>query len=828
MTDLFSEQLRIEEECRNAALRRFLSEVTEGAFTDTLPGVFLLKSFLNPFASAIRDWLSEATSGRPGPRNKASTLLEQIRPEVSAFITLKSLLSALTVQDPSKHLLLSSVAIGLGRAIGNEIRINRFEAEHAGWFKNLTRDFERRELTPDKRLEYFRKILRQAGEPWNVATTADYLHAGLKLLDIFTDLSGDVEVVNLRQRRKTLKVLQAKPALLDAVQALIEKTSTLMTDFAPMVVPPVPWSPDTLRRGGYISHHTPPYRLVKRGKKDYMKMLTDKARNGELDDVLDAINAIQETPWRINSTVLDALRYVYSRNIECGKLPRADNIRIDPPPADLNLDDRDNEAVRDYLTYRARTHEANRRMVGKRMMALRAIGLAERFERYEAIYFPHDLDSRGRAYPKPTFLNPQGPDFVKGLLEFADGKPLGERGRYWLEVHGANCWGEDKLPLDERAAWVAANAEMICSVGRNPKDDLRWTQADAPVQFLAFAVEYAEFCLDVSGSGCDFISHLHVDVDATCSGLQHFSGMLQDEVGGFHVNMVPGHARQDVYGAVAAEATRLLTARAAAGEDDQQMAQAWLDAGLMDRKLTKRPVMVKPYAGTRNSCNQYVNEAVTEKLQRGHALPWPAADMFNFKLYGAGQVWQAIPSVVVAADSAMRWISRLANLVGKSQPSARRIEWTTPAGLPVHQYKFDLAQRRIDTVFKGSTYRAAYFEETDRLDPRKMASSVAPSFVHSMDACHLQLTTAAAVRSGLRHFAMVHDSFGVHAADTDAFARIIREQFVRMYLEHDVLDGLLQSALPLISETLRDDIPPAPPKGRLDLSGIFHSEFFFS
>lgn len=38
-----------------------------------------------------------------------------------------------------------------------------------------------------------------------------------------------------------------------------------------------------------------------------------------------------------------------------------------------------------------------------------------------------------------------GEDKCRGLLEFAEGKPLGKRGVYWLQIHVANLMGRDKL-----------------------------------------------------------------------------------------------------------------------------------------------------------------------------------------------------------------------------------------------------------------------------------------------------------------------------------------------------------------------------------------------
>ena len=62
------------------------------------------------------------------------------------------------------------------------------------------------------------------------------------------------------------------------------------------------------------------------------------------------------------------------------------------------------------------------------------VQVAEAFKDDEAIYFPHNLDFRGRAYPMHPHLNHLGNDLCRGLLEFAQGKPLGKEGLGWLFV----------------------------------------------------------------------------------------------------------------------------------------------------------------------------------------------------------------------------------------------------------------------------------------------------------------------------------------------------------------------------------------------------------
>ena len=60
--------------------------------------------------------------------------------------------------------------------------------------------------------------------------------------------------------------------------------------------------------------------------------------------------------------------------------------------------------------------------------------IAREFKDEPALYFPHNLDFRGRAYPMHGNLNHLGSDVSRGMLQFAEARPLGERGLYWLHV----------------------------------------------------------------------------------------------------------------------------------------------------------------------------------------------------------------------------------------------------------------------------------------------------------------------------------------------------------------------------------------------------------
>ena len=81
-----------------------------------------------------------------------------------------------------------------------------------------------------------------------------------------------------------------------------------------------------------------------------------------------------------------------------------------------------------------------------------------------------------------------------------------------------------------------------------------------------------------------------------CNGLQHLSAILDDEQGGKGSTiLIPSsNLPNDIYSDVALEVQRRVEEEA---KDGHELAQQILDFGI-DRKLTKRPVMIVPYNGT--------------------------------------------------------------------------------------------------------------------------------------------------------------------------------------------------------------------------------------
>ena len=91
------------------------------------------------------------------------------------------------------------------------------------------------------------------------------------------------------------------------------------------------------------------------------------------------------------------------------------------------------------------------------------------------------------------------------------------------------------------------------------------------------------------------------------------------------------------------------------------------------------------------------------------------------------------------------------------------------------------------------------------------------------------LTVNAAVAEGITSIATVHDCFGCLPSRAERFRKIIREQFVRMYDEHDVLAKVLEQARKDLNEPNTKRMPSAPPsRGSFDIKNVLDAEFAFA
>jgi DNA-directed RNA polymerase, mitochondrial len=242
---------------------------------------------------------------------------------------------------------------------------------------------------------------------------------------------------------------------------------------------------------------------------------------------------------------------------------------------------------------------------------------AQKFEAFDEIFFPYNMDFRGRAYPIPPHLSNVGSDLCRGMLMFAHPKPLGPRGLYWLKVHLANFAGKDKMSFDQRVAFVDEHFDLVRESVTDPFSGERWWMSlEDPFQGLATCIEIVK-AID-SGDPEAYECSLAVHMDGSCNGLQHYAALGRDLVGGKAVNLCPAEEPQDVYVGVMHEVIRRVAEEAEKtldfeGDHVDSLSRAQKKA-LTNNRAAKRTVMTSVYGVTFIGARQQIKEKIESKV----------------------------------------------------------------------------------------------------------------------------------------------------------------------------------------------------------------------
>ena len=334
--------------------------------------------------------------------------------------------------------------------------------------------------------------------------------------------------------------------------------------------------------------------------------------------------------------------------------------------------------------------------------------------------------------------------------------------------------------------------------------------SDLPWCALAACFEWTGFQI----SGPEYVSHLPIHMDGSCSGIQHFSAMLRDAEGGRAVNLRNSEQPADIYTEVLKVTKDLLA------KNSEPLAKVWMD--IVDRKIVKRPCMTFAYSVTSIGIRDQIASEMRKQTEGQHL---PGHENWQAAAFLAPIVEEAIRTVVDRAAEAMDWLKELStHMSGEEIPTS----WETPLGFPVVQPYRKAKGKLFKVWFQGQRVRLTLRVESREVDKRKHSLSVAPNYVHSLDATHLMMVVNRLADEGVTDsYAMIHDSFGVHACDVDHLHFIIRDEFIKLYSE-DVLTKTYQSTLLALPGTKWPDVPTPPEAGDLDLEEVRDADFFFA
>lgn len=630
------------------------------------------------------------------------------------------------------------------------------------------------------------------------------------LIEVVRGTNRDGKMVSYQLNEEVRQFLQGYTN--SDVRAIISKEETRM------MCPPDDWT--TLADGGYLTmrrKHAAPLLNIRKIRKSVRAEVAAEFTAEKMPEVFSAGNYLQSQAFSMHAATRDAIVRVWKSGGNVMGVPPANPPKKpDFPFAEdwdkANAPEEELTVFKRWKRQTAAYYDELREWRGK----VREVGafLRQTDKLAGPFWFPVYFDSRGRWYYR-GLPNPQGSDLSKGVLHFLEKRPLGARGIFWLKVHIANSAGFDKERMQDRARWTDQNWDAICRALDAPEDAPEVWGKDAPWCMFSAAWELREALR--SGSPETYCTGIPVHMDATCSGLQHFSALLRDPVGARYVNLDDPTLcgpKQDIYGTVASAALRMMERDLESDDEETQALAKWCLSVDIPRSLAKKPVMTYVYGATLGGTADHVTGELEREILPALGISEPDEELLGkASIYIAKKLFAGIAVTVPAAAAAMRWLK----VIARQQPSGKRMTWRTPTGFLVqHDYQ-DYTDTRIMLNSCGVQFTKVR-EWNDGTKAHAMANAISPNFVHALDASHLTMVANAMARSNLNMVA-IHDSFGTHPCDVDAMHVHIRQEFVNLYSRPNLLTEFLWDV---------EGVGEPPPRGTFDLSQVLDSEFMFS
>lgn len=280
-------------------------------------------------------------------------------------------------------------------------------------------------------------------------------------------------------------------------------------------------------------------------------------------------------------------------------------------------------------------------------------------------------DYRGRLYYEEPYLNYQGSDWARGMLKFAEAKPMGENGLWWLAVHTASSYNQT-YQKDEIPTWVEADylsyledegLESISVDKWTLEDRVRWTNehmqeivqqfdldtgAESPVSFLACCLEWNDYTEAVH-TGRDYESCLPIPVDGSNNGWQHLGAISKDRDTATLVGLVPQTIQMDFYVQTAKRLHSLTT------DERRKAILEEMPMKHIRKGISKRGSMTRAYsAGAKKIAENMWLDCRTEGFDELYGIT--EEDCFGF----AGDLVKAIEAVCPGPLETMKYLQDLA------------------------------------------------------------------------------------------------------------------------------------------------------------------------
>ncbi|KAG6467370.1 hypothetical protein ZIOFF_074813 [Zingiber officinale] len=781
-------QIQIESEAWEQATKEYKEMLKDMCDRKLAPNLPFMKSLLLGWFEPLRDRIAREQEKCREKGNRAShaPYFNQLPADKMAVITMHKMISLLMSSSESRCVPVVQAACKIGDAIEHEGRIQWIlektkkksikvkKSDETGVSVNEEQELIRKKVTnlmKRQKHHIVRKMIKGQDDsrPWGKDAQAK---VGSRLIELLIETAYIQSPVS----QSAADPPDLRPAFRHYVKTIIKE--------------------EKYDRGAHL--FLPSYVMRTHGSKKQREAVK-RAPREQMQTIFEALDTLGNTRWRVNKKVLNIINTIWSNGGRLGGLVDREDVPLPEKP-----DTEDEIELRKWKWKLKSVKKENSERHSHRCDMELKLAVARKMKEEKGFYYPHNLDFRGRAYPMHPYLNHLGSDICRGVLEFAEGRPLGKSGLRWLKIHLANLYanGVDKLSHDARVAFTENHLEDVFDSADKPLEGRRWwLGAEDPFQLLAVCINLAEALRSSTPENtCPemvFPRDSHVEDEkmrellsaerrrmdrATVYNTMQLWGktsfkLLHHQLGAISVNLVAGDEPADVYSSIATRVLNIMCRDAEKGPSINPNAlHAKLLIDQVDRKLVKQTVMTSVYGVTYIGAREQIKRRLKERDMMADDT-----ELFRASCYAAKTTLTALGEMFQAARDIMTWLGDCAKVIASENHPVR---WTTPLGLPVVQPYQKLGSHMVKTSLQVLTLR----RETDKVMVRRQRTAFPPNFVHSLDGSHMMMTAVACQRAGL-NFAGVHDSYWTHACDVDQMNRILREKFVELY-EKPILENL--------------------------------------
>jgi len=613
-------------------------------------------------------------------------------------------------------------------------------------------------------------------------------------------LLSDILVSRVHWNGKNKKILLVSfaPWILKELSKRHEMLETACLVYRPMICPPVNHTKE--EDGGFLS----PWIRKKMIKRYHPVGADPKDWDSRPSDmVLRGLNALSNTEWSINTKVYQVMKTMFENDYRLANLPAytfRDFAFSRPYPDGGSKEEQakwmqeSNEAWGEWY----KEEQARSRMIVR-------LELAKKMNHWGFFYMPYTLDFRGRAYSVCELLSPQGVDFDRGLVQFGVPRKQTERGMFWLKVHIANLFDQDKKPLADRVMWVDNNIDNLLAIAKDPYKNRDWIdpskKKNKSFQRLAAIFELARE---------DGMTQLPIQMDGANNGGQHWAAIMQNKKLAILTNLIKCEAPQDLYQYVADASTDFMKAH-----PENRWYPVFLEnwEGKLPRSVTKRPTMCDAYGLTFYGMQKYVK-------QEGHVDWVPKESRGGAVVELSRAIQSGLGETMESPNKGKEWLREVADILNAMN---KPFVWTTPSGFEVH-HVYNQVLERVSYAELFNRQQLVFSTVTEDLDAKAQYLAISPNFIHSLDAAHMFMTIDEMLDVGMFAFSFVHDSYGTYAPDIDRMHEILREKFVQIHQENQ-----LEKLKKEIEERYGIYLPPVPEReGEFQVEEVLESRYFFA